>query len=136
MAKHKKPYKTYYEKILLSFTAILLLPVFNLAWAGLYMVGDAVSGDWGDWGTRLAMTETQEGIFTRIKEARGKQIRTWSDGKHVMIENVDGEYSVTGLNGESHSGVADGSGIVDVEVNCNGVYVVTANCLSKRVLVY
>ena len=71
-----------------------------------------------------------------IEEARGKQIRTWSDGKHVMIENVDGKYSVTGLNGESHSGVADGSGIVDVEVNCNGVYVVTANCLSKRVLVY
>ena len=71
-----------------------------------------------------------------IEEARGKQIRTWSDGKHVMIENVDGDYSVTGLNGESHNGVADGSGIVDVEVNCNGVYVVTANCLSKRVLVY
>lgn len=72
----------------------------------------------------------------RIEEARGKQIRTWSNGKHVMIENVDGDYSVTGLNDESHSGVADGSGIVDVEVNCNGVYVVTANCLSKRVLVY
>lgn len=121
------------KKILLSFTAILLLPVFNLAWAGLYMVGEAVSGDLG---TRLAMTETQEGIFTRIEEARGKQIRTWSDGKHVMIENVDGEYSVTGLNGESHSGVASGGGPVDVEVNCNGVYVVTANCLSKRVLVY
>lgn len=121
------------KKILLSFTAILLLPVFNLAWAGLYMVGDAVSDDWD---TRLAMTETQDGIYTRIEEARGKQIRTWSDGKHVMIENADGDYSVTGLNGESHSGVADGSGIVDVEVNCNGVYVVTANCLSKRVLVY
>lgn len=71
-----------------------------------------------------------------IKKARGKQIRTWSDGKHVMIENVDGDYSVTGLNGESHRGVASGGGLVDVEVNCNGVYVVTANCLSKRVLVY
>lgn len=264
MAKHKKPYKTYYEKILLSFTAILLLPVFNLAWAGLYMVGKAVSGEWADMVYRLDTSEGQaadynfliaeEGLYTvevdmsssaaspkmkvtkeefnphiigdegggfvytavlkagsnntfkfrwadgwwpsliatwgertecsiggvydlaympndnydwqfyldeeaagkdvvvhvdleemkmyvsddpaRIEEARGKQIRTWSDGKHVMIENVDGEYSVTGLNGESHSGVADGSGIVDVEVNCNGVYVVTANCLSKRVLVY
>ena len=48
----------------------------------------------------------------------------------------DGRRRQTGLNGESHSGVASGGGIVDVEVNCNGVYVVTANCLSKRVLVY
>lgn len=92
------------KKILLSFTAILLLPVFNLAWAGLYMVGDAVSDDWD---TRLAMTETQDGIYTSAGQAA--------------------DYNFL---------IADGSGIVDVEVNCNGVYVVTANCLSKRVLVY
>ena len=70
------------KKILLSFTAILLLPVFNLAWAGLYMVGDAVSGVPGIWDTRLAMTETQEGIFTRIVSLQKGELK--------FVESADG----------------------------------------------
>ena len=67
------------KKILLSFTAILLLPVFNLAWAGLYMVGNAVSGDWG---TRSAMTETQDGIYTRIVRLQNGELK--------FVESADG----------------------------------------------
>lgn len=64
-------------------------------------------------------------------------ISVYVQDKHIIVENVIGEYKIQGLSGgEYHEGIIPVGGTVDELVNCNGIYLVEANGQSKRVLVY
>ena len=57
-------------------------------------------------------------------------------GKNIIIDGVEGDYSVTYMNGELISGTNDYTNDLNFTVPCNGIYVVKANCISKKVLIY
>lgn len=59
-----------------------------------------------------------------------------TSGKNIIIDGVEGDYSVTYMNGELISGTNDYTNDLNFTVPCNGIYVVKANCISKKVLVY
>lgn len=64
-------------------------------------------------------------------------ISVYVQDKHIIVENVIGEYKIQGMSdGEYHEGIIPVGGTVDELVNCNGIYLVEANGQSKRVLVY
>lgn len=63
-------------------------------------------------------------------------IKVYTEGNLIYIENVEGEYTVTGSTGEYHAGQETAGGLVEISTQCNGVYEVEANGQSKRVLVY
>ena len=59
-----------------------------------------------------------------------------TSGKNIIIDGVEGDYSVTYMNGELISGTNDYTNDLNFTVPCNGIYVVKANCISKKVLIY
>ena len=59
-----------------------------------------------------------------------------TSGKNIIIDGVEGDYSVTYMNGELISGTNDYTNELNFTVPCNGIYVVKANCISKKVLIY
>ena len=59
-----------------------------------------------------------------------------TSGKNIIIDGVEGDYSVTYMNGELISGTNDYTNDLNLTVPCNGIYVVKANCISKKVLIY
>lgn len=63
-------------------------------------------------------------------------IKVYTEGNLIYIENVEGEYTVTGSTGEYHAGQETAGGLVEISTQCNGIYLVEANGQSKRVLVY
>ena len=63
-------------------------------------------------------------------------IKVYTEGNLIYIENVEGEYTVTGSTGEYHAGQETAGGLVEISTQCNGVYEVEANGQTKRVLVY
>lgn len=64
------------------------------------------------------------------------EINVYTEGNLIYIENVEGNYTVTGSTGENHAGQETAGGLVEISTQCNGVYEVQANGQSKRVLVY
>ena len=73
--------------------------------------------------------------YILVEETSAMSVRV--QDKHIIVENVIGEYKIQGMSdGEYHEGIIPVGGTVDELVNCNGIYLVEANGQSKRVLVY